>query len=133
MTAKNKQAVRRAVAAKYLTPELKARMKKAIEEEERPEVIAANIAKGRALLAQKRAATSAVPAVVGSLQAERERLNLSLADLSERTGIDRSNLQKLLSDGATNPTMHTLERVAAAVGKRLVVVLEDAKRKPARR
>ena len=51
---------------------------------------------------------------------------LSLADLTELTGMDRSALSKLETGQRTNPTVETLVRYADAVGKRLVVSLADA-------
>ena len=60
------------------------------------------------------------------LKAAREAKGLSLADLTELTGMDRSALSKLETDQRANPTMETLVRYAEAVGKRLVVSLADA-------
>jgi len=62
----------------------------------------------------------------GELKAAREAKGLSLADLTERTGMDRSALSKLEVGQRPNPTLETLARYAEAVGKRLVVSLEDA-------
>ena len=60
-------------------------------------------------------------------QAAREAKGLSLADLTERTGMDRSALSKLETGQRANPTVETLVRYAEAVGKRLVVSLADAR------
>ena len=62
----------------------------------------------------------------GALRAERQRLGLSLADIYERTGIDRAALSRLENNEDANPTLTTLERYAEALGKRMVVVLSDA-------
>ena len=62
----------------------------------------------------------------GALRAERQRLGLSLADIHERTGIDRAALSRLENNEDANPTLTTLERYAEALGKRMVVVLSDA-------
>ena len=59
------------------------------------------------------------------LKAAREEKGLSLADLTERTGMDRSALSKLETGQRPNPTVETLLRYAEAVGKRLVVSLTD--------
>jgi ribosome-binding protein aMBF1 (putative translation factor) len=59
------------------------------------------------------------------LRAAREAKGLSLADLTERTGMDRSALSKLETGQRPNPTVETLVRYAEAVGKRLVVSLAD--------
>ena len=60
------------------------------------------------------------------LKAAREAKGLSLADLTELTGMDRSALSKLETGQRANPTVETLMRYAEAVGKRLVVSLTDA-------
>ena len=60
------------------------------------------------------------------LKAAREDKGLSLADLTEITGMDRSVLSKLETGQRANPTVETLVRYAEAVGKRLVVSLTDA-------
>jgi DNA-binding XRE family transcriptional regulator len=59
------------------------------------------------------------------LKAAREAKGLSLADLTELTGMDRSALSKLETGQRANPTVETLVRYAEAVGKRLVVSLAD--------
>ena len=60
------------------------------------------------------------------LKAAREAKGLTLADLTELTGMDRSALSKLEAGQRANPTVDTLVRYADAVGKRLVVSLTDA-------
>jgi DNA-binding XRE family transcriptional regulator len=59
------------------------------------------------------------------LRTAREAKGLSLADLTELTGMDRSALSKLENGQRANPTVETLVRYAEAVGKRLVVSLAD--------
>ena len=59
------------------------------------------------------------------LKAAREAKGLSLADLTELTGMDRSALSKLETGQRANPTVETLVRYAEAVGKRLLVSLTD--------
>lgn len=61
-----------------------------------------------------------------TLKSAREAKGLSLADLTELTGMDRSALSKLETGQRINPTVETLVRYAQAVGKRLVVSLADA-------
>jgi DNA-binding Xre family transcriptional regulator len=63
--------------------------------------------------------------VLYALKMERERQGLSLADLNERTGIDRGSLSKLENDEDPNVTMNTLLRYAEAIGKTLMVQIED--------
>ena len=62
---------------------------------------------------------------LAALRAERERQGLSLADMHERTGIDRAALSRLENNEDANPTLSTLERYAQAVGKQMVVLLSD--------
>jgi ribosome-binding protein aMBF1 (putative translation factor) len=64
--------------------------------------------------------------VLEQLQAARRKQGLSLADLTELTGMDRSALSKLETGQRPNPTVETLSRYAEAVGKHLVVTLLDA-------
>jgi DNA-binding Xre family transcriptional regulator len=60
------------------------------------------------------------------LKAAREAKGMSLADLTELTGMDRSALSKLETGQRANPTVETLVRYAEAVGKRLIVGLSEA-------
>ena len=59
------------------------------------------------------------------LKAAREAKGLSLADVTELTGMDRSALSKLETGQRPNPTIETLVRYAEAVGKRVLVSLAD--------
>lgn len=63
--------------------------------------------------------------VLAALRAERERQGLSLADINERTGIDRAALSRLENNEDANPTLATLERYAEAVGKQMIVLLSE--------
>ena len=60
-----------------------------------------------------------------TLKEERQRQGLSLADMKDRSGIDRSTLSRLENDDDPNVTMNTLMRYAQAVGKTVLVQLED--------
>jgi DNA-binding phage protein len=64
--------------------------------------------------------------VVAVLKAERQRQGLSLADMRQRTGMERSTLSRLENEEQTNPTIGTLSRYAGAIGKQLLIVLADA-------
>ncbi|HZF13905.1 MAG TPA: helix-turn-helix domain-containing protein [Thermoanaerobaculia bacterium] len=64
--------------------------------------------------------------LVQQLKAAREAKGLSLSDLTQLTGMDRSALSKLETGQRLNPTIETLVRYADAVGKRLVVSLANA-------
>ena len=59
------------------------------------------------------------------LRAERERQSLSLAEVAKRAGMDPAVLSRLENKGG-NPTLETLCKVAAALGKELVCCLRDA-------
>lgn len=59
------------------------------------------------------------------LKTVREEKGLSLSDLRELTGMDRSAISKLENGQRANPTIDTLVRYAEAVGKRLEVSLTE--------
>ena len=71
------------------------------------------------------AALDKIEELLKQLRAAREEKGLSLGDVSERTGMDRSALSKLESGDRPNPTVETLVRYADAVGLRLEVSLID--------
>ena len=75
---------------------------------------------------ERMAASTSCNDLLTQLKAAREAKGLSLADLTELTGMDRSALSKLETGQRANPTVETLVRYAEAVGKRLVVSLTDA-------
>ena len=82
--------------------------------------------RARATLAALKKQGTPLRRVLAALRAERERQGLSLADLNERTGIDRAALSRLENNEEGNPTISTLERYAAAVGKQMIVLLADS-------
>jgi ribosome-binding protein aMBF1 (putative translation factor) len=63
--------------------------------------------------------------LVDQLREAREAQGLSLADVSERTGIDRASLNKIELRKNQNPTYGTLARYAAAVGRSLTLGLGE--------
>lgn len=73
------------------------------------------------------AALDKIDDLVKQLKAAREGKGLSLADVSERTVMDRSALSKLESGKRANPTVATLVRYAHSVGLRLEISLLDAR------
>jgi len=75
---------------------------------------------------QRMAALDQLEELLKQLKAAREAKGLSLSDLTELTGMDRSALSKLESGQRPNPTIGTLVRYAEAVGKRIVVSLTEA-------
>lgn len=61
---------------------------------------------------------------VAGLRLERERAGLSLADVAERTGLDRATVHRIESGKVPNPTYSTLKAYAAALGCRVGLSLE---------
>jgi predicted transcriptional regulator len=60
-----------------------------------------------------------------ALKQERERSGLSIGDVAERSGLDRAVVSRLENGKQDNPTIATLMRYAAAVGKRFLWSYED--------
>jgi DNA-binding phage protein len=81
--------------------------------------------------------------LIRALRQERERQQVTLAQLAERTGFDPAVLSRLLTGRQANTTLATLARIANALGKQVVHTLRDmpaaaavtpkAKRRPAAR
>ena len=63
--------------------------------------------------------------MIHELKKAREAAGLSLADVAERSGIDKAALSRLENGVHDNPTVETLMRYAAAVGKKLTWSLQD--------
>lgn len=59
------------------------------------------------------------------LKKAREAAGMSLADVAEKSGIDKAALSRLENGVHDNPTVETLMRYPAAVGKRLTWSLQD--------
>jgi transcriptional regulator with XRE-family HTH domain len=59
------------------------------------------------------------------LKESRRAAGLTLADVSSRCGIDQPALCRLENGHTRNPTLDTLWRYAAAVGRRLVLSVEE--------
>ena len=62
---------------------------------------------------------------LNDLKKARETAGLSLADVAERSGIDKAALSRLENGVHDNPTVDTLMRYAAALGKKMVWTLQD--------
>ncbi len=73
---------------------------------------------------KQRESSPSVRSAIAALKSAREAQGLSLADIRDRTGIERSALSRL-ENAVPNLTVRTLERYAEAVGKRIVIQLED--------
>jgi DNA-binding XRE family transcriptional regulator len=111
--------MRRITRDRRLTPEEAAKYRTVREQvaQELPDLIARH--------QERRAALDQLEELLKQLKAAREERGLSLADLTQLTGMDRSALSKLETGQRPNPTVETLVRYAEAVGKRLVVSLAD--------
>jgi len=64
--------------------------------------------------------------VAFSLKKERERQGITLAQLEEFAGIDQAALSRLENGKNVNPTLDTLQRIAAALNKTICCTLRDA-------
>ena len=62
--------------------------------------------------------------LVDEIKCAREEAGLTLAEVSRRCGIDQPALSRLENGHNKNPTLDTLWRYAAAVGRRLVLTTE---------
>ena len=113
--------MKRIVRGRPLTPEEAAKSKQIRRQidEELPELIERHHERIASL-------DRLLQGVFTDLKAAREEKGLSLADLTDLTGMDRSALSKLETGQRSNPTVETLVRYAEAVGKRLVASLAEA-------
>ena len=113
--------MKRIVRDRRLTPEevAKSKQMRAQIDEELPELIERHHERIASL-------DRLLQGVFTDLKAAREEKGLSLSDLTDLTGMDRSALSKLETGQRSNPTVETLVRYAEAVGKRLVVSLAEA-------
>jgi DNA-binding XRE family transcriptional regulator len=70
---------------------------------------------------------------VEEIKRAREAAGLTLAEVSRRCGIDQPALSRLENGHNKNPTLDTLWRYAAAVGRRLILTTETLRdTRPAR-
>jgi len=108
---------------RVLTPEEQARITEVrrLVELDKEEILS----EGRRHKADFDATHAPLDSALRLLKEERVRQGLSLADVQQRTGIEPPNLSKLENESEANPTITTLSRYAAALGKKLVVVMED--------
>jgi DNA-binding XRE family transcriptional regulator len=67
--------------------------------------------------------------LLAALRSERERQGLSLADIAQRSGMDRAAIHKLEIGLNKNPTWTTVARYADALGKRIEVAIKDKVRR----
>ena len=88
------------------------------------ETVDAEVAELMPAARKRRAASAALRDTCRLLRAEREAQGLSLADMSERTGISRTEISRLETAANKNPTINSLQRIASALGKELIVQLQ---------
>jgi DNA-binding XRE family transcriptional regulator len=60
-----------------------------------------------------------------ALKQEREKSGLSIGDVAKRSGLDRAVISRLENGKQDNPTVATLMRYAAAIGKRFLWIYEN--------
>jgi len=60
-----------------------------------------------------------------ALKRERQQRGLSIGDVAERSGLDRAVVSRLENGKQDNPTVATLMRYAAAIGKRFLWTYES--------
>jgi len=86
--------------------------------------------RGRFLLTRdalgKKAELMALQSAMTILMRERKARGLSLGDVAERSGIDKSRLSKLENDPRSNPTLATLTRSASAIGVKVSIHVDVA-------
>ena len=111
--------IRRVTRSRPLTAEESAKYKeiRAQIAEELPELVARHH--------ERLSALDQLGELLKQLKVAREERGLSLSDLTDLTGMDRSAISKLETGQRPNPTIETLVRYADAVGKHLVVSLVD--------
>jgi ribosome-binding protein aMBF1 (putative translation factor) len=63
--------------------------------------------------------------IVVLLKAERDSKGITLAELTDRTGLDPTTIGELENGQLLHPTVDALVRYADAVGKKLVLSLSD--------
>ena len=66
-----------------------------------------------------------VQTALQALKREREQCGLSIGDVAQRSGLDRAVVSRLENGKQDNPTVATLMRYAAAVGKRFLWSYEN--------
>jgi DNA-binding phage protein len=110
-----------------LTPEQMAEFEQMRAESQTTEARAEGVRERELIMEEFPPATMPIEAIeaMANLRLARERKGLSLGDVAERTGIDRTALSKM-ERGQGNPTFSTLGRVTAAIGLKMVVSFTDA-------
>ena len=71
-----------------------------------------------------------VQTALQALKRDRRRCGISIGDVAERSGLDRAVVSRLENGKQDNPTVATLMRYAAAVGKRFLWSYQDVPAEP---
>ena len=118
-TPKSKTPVRITRKRGTLTPEQRSRWQKQLKsiEQEKPELTRRSL--------ERKAEVDALQVVAADLPSARKAAGITLEALQLATGIDRAQLSRLLQSKG-NPTLATLQRVAKACGRRIVIRCEVA-------
>ena len=116
-----------AIRAKRRTPEAQAEIERVRQQfadhPSRDELIRrGDIDPERSLTGDGRMALIQAMAELKRVRAER---GLSLADIADRSGIDRAAISRLESGKNPNPTFETVTRYAAALGVRIRIAVEE--------
>ncbi len=121
-------AAKRTPSATSRTPEELARIKATRErfQSERP-TLADLVASGECEPLVSQGAYRQLRSLMHELKAAREGQGLSLADVAARSGLDKASLSRLETGAHVNPTVETLWRYAAAVGREMDWLLSEAK------
>lgn len=111
--------IKETVRDRRLTPKEAAQYRRirAQIEEEKPAI--------KARIRARTAASRYLAQVFADLRKVRQQKGLSLADVQELTGIDRSALSKLETGHRPNYTLETLLRYADAVDKQIRIEITD--------
>ena len=114
-------------AYEKLTPEQRAKVDASRARHATPEARAAEALVREQVRAEAPplVADEALVSAMAKLRVARERLGLSLADVSERTGLDRATISRLETGKVPNPTYSSVKSLARAVGKRIAWEVED--------
>lgn len=83
------------------------------------------VASGDATAPMKQGEYLTLMQFAAALKNLRQQMQLSLADLAERSGIDRAAISRLENGLVENPTLGTLSRLARSLGKRIRIEFDD--------
>ena len=73
----------------------------------------------------------ALEQIMASFKEERSRKKMTMAKLSELTGIDQAALSRLENGKNLNPTIETISRIAHALGKVVAISIQEGASKEA--